>query len=179
MSAFDATAQLRPDPAQSQWLASLLAGAWRPTPPPPNITTDQLVQLAPLLLGSGAGGLAWTRIRHTTVAATPVGQQLQQAYRLHTLQAALQEQEIKRVFTLCRATPIEPGLIKGWSNTRLYPEKGVRPCGDLDLCLPAKQYLTSLALLGQPPNMGRHASFSLTEANDRTASRLHRFGRSS
>lgn len=161
MPAFDDTTQLRPDPTQSLWMASLLAGAWRPTPPPCLIPADQLAQLVPLLLGSGAAGLAWTRIRHTPLAATRDGWQLQQAYRAQTLQAAVQEQEIKRVFALFRAASIEPVLIKGWSNTRSYPKTGMRPYGDLDLCLPAPRYLPGLALLGQPPCSGRHAAFSI------------------
>jgi hypothetical protein len=38
-----------------------------------------------------------------------------------------------------RTSGIEPILIKGWAIARAYAETGLRPSGDIDLCLPAEQ----------------------------------------
>jgi hypothetical protein len=48
---------------------------------------------------------------------------------------------------LLRAAGIEPILLKGWSVARLYPAPGVRPCGDIDLCVRLDQMAVATALL--------------------------------
>ncbi len=73
--------------------------------------------------------------------------QFQQAYRLHTLQAAIHEREIKKLFTLLRQADIEPILIKGWAVAQLYPEKGLRPHDDIDLIVRPDQYQAAKSAL--------------------------------
>ncbi|MBV9866360.1 MAG: nucleotidyltransferase family protein [Abitibacteriaceae bacterium] len=141
-----------PSSDHSQFLATLLTGAWRKSPPPLEFSAEQLIQIAPLLLGSGAGALGWNRIRKTHLRETPAAFELRQAYRLHTLQAAVQEAQIQKVWSLLHAANIDPILIKGWSNARYYAEKGLRPYGDLDLCIRPGQYHKACAVFDCPPS---------------------------
>jgi hypothetical protein len=98
-------------------------------------------------MGSGAGALAWWRIRESALSEAPAAAELQQAYRLHTLHALLSQQKIKQHLSRLRASLIEPILIKGWANARLYPEAGLRPFGDVDLCVRPDQYDKASGLL--------------------------------
>jgi Uncharacterised nucleotidyltransferase len=128
-------------------IAAVLTQAWRQHPKPLEIALDDLTEVAPLLLGSGAGALGWWRIRNSESRTSPAAFQLQQAYRLHTLQAAIHEREIRQVVTLFRAAGIEPLLIKGWAIARLYPEKGLRPYDDIDIVVRPDQYLAAEAMV--------------------------------
>jgi len=122
-------------------VADLLSQAWRSSASPISISAEELNEISPLLLGSGAGALAWFRIRHSPIAATfSAASELHQAYWHHTLEAALHEQDTVKTFQLLRFNGIEPVLIKGWSIARLYPEKGLRPYDDLDLVVKRDQY---------------------------------------
>lgn len=78
------TAELAPRGQRSpgQLLAAALAGAWRSSPPTLDIATQELDQTTQRLVGSGAGGLAWWRIRHSDLHTSPAASALQQAYRL-------------------------------------------------------------------------------------------------
>lgn len=138
--------RIRASPA-GQLVARMLARAWRQLPPEPELSVSELEEIAPRLLSSGAAGLAWWRLRHSALRAGKTAQQLHQAYRLHTLQAALHQQEIERVFALLRSAGVEPILVKGWAIARYYPEQGLRPYGDLDLCVHPQQYQTAQELL--------------------------------
>ena len=84
-------------------VASALAGAWRATPSSElNITESQLDEITPLFCSSGGAGLGWWRVRTTRLSETPSGQVLRQAYRLQTLQSAIHEEKIQKVFRLLR-----------------------------------------------------------------------------
>jgi hypothetical protein len=135
------------EPSRGRLVASLLAGAWRAVPPPLTVSETELSEIVPLLLDSGSGALGWRRIYHSDLHASPVADVLQQAYRLHTLQAAIHESNIKEVFTLFRAAGVEPMLIKGWAIARLYPEPGLRPYGDIDLCVRDEHYHVAQAVM--------------------------------
>jgi hypothetical protein len=89
---------------------------------------------APLLLASGAASLAWWRVRRSEFRTAPAALDLQDAYRLDALQAILHEREIVEALALLRSAGVEPILVKGWAAARLYPESGLRPYGDIDLC---------------------------------------------
>ena len=69
---------------------------------------------------------------------------------MHTLQNARQERRIVKAITLLRSAGVEPLLVKGWAVARLYPEHGLRPYGDIDLCVRPEQYAVALAALGAP-----------------------------
>jgi hypothetical protein len=147
-----------------QLVASVLKGAWRRYPPPIDISPEELETVAPLLLGSGAGALGWWRVRQTHLNQTPAALQLQEAYRLHSLQSALHEVQIKEVVTLFRSAGISPVLVKGWSVARLYPEMGLRPYGDIDLCFKPEEFAIAEAALkrstGKKYDIDLHKGFT-------------------
>jgi len=121
--------------AQGSLVARLLSGVWRGVSTAPDISTSELSTLAQLLNATGDAALGWWRIRHSELATSEAGRQLHQAYRLFRLAALIHEQEIKYVFSLLRAERIEPVLVKGWAIARLYPDRGLRPYGDIDICV--------------------------------------------
>ena len=124
----------------SKLLAEILFTSWRNEPLTLQITEQQLKGLSLLLQNSGAGGLAWWRIHHLPLKDSPVALEFQQLFRLQTLQVAKQENEIKQLFAYMREAGVEPVLVKGWAINRLYPAKGLRPCGDIDLFIDPRQY---------------------------------------
>ncbi len=135
-------------------VAEALAGAWRVSPPPLRLSPAALAEVAPLLLGSGGGALGWWRVRSSDLRTCPAASQLQQAYRLHTLQAALHEREITQAIGLLRSSGMEPLMAKGWAVAQLYPEPGLRPYGDIDVCVRPEQHSAAVALLRSPAARG-------------------------
>jgi hypothetical protein len=128
-------------------LAKVLAGSWRATPSPLPLSATEWDVVAPRLLETGAAGLGWWRLRDSGARPSRVAMQLRQAYRLHTLQAGVYEEHIPLLFAHCRAAGVEPLLGKGWTASRLYPDPGLRPYGDIDLFLRPEQYSAALAVL--------------------------------
>ncbi len=126
--------------SRGELVAALLAGSWRQQPNEPRLSATELLNITPLLLESGAGALAWYRLRKSPLAETAAANELQQAYRLHAIQAAIHESNIKQVLQLLRSAAVEPLLVKGWAIARLYPESGLRPYGDIDLCVHPRDY---------------------------------------
>src|SRR2546426_7485584 len=119
--------------SRGELVARLLARSWRSVPPDFSLDVTGLDIVTPLLYGSGAGALGWWRIRETSLRETESAQVLHQAYRLQALQARIHETKIQKGFRLLHAANVEPILIKGWAISRLYPQAGLRPFGDIDL----------------------------------------------
>lgn len=138
------------EPRAGRLIASALTGAWRGAPPAPTQSEEELARVAPLLAGSGAAALGWWRVRESPLRVSPAGFDLHDAYRLHALHAALREREIQQVFKLLRSAGVEPLLIKGWAIARLYPHTGLRPYGDIDLCVRPDQQAAAEAALQSP-----------------------------
>jgi hypothetical protein len=132
-------------------VAALLAGAWRRCPPAERLSPADLEAIAPLLAASGAGALAWHRLQQPLLRTLRAGRELRQHYRLQTLQAIECESATGTLVRRLRATGVEPLLIKGWSSALLYPEPGLRPFGDVDLCVRADQIETAAAALCAGP----------------------------
>lgn len=154
------------DPAQliGLALARVLSGAWRTTVPQLEIDAAELAALAPLLIGSGAGGLAWRRIERGPLASTPAGQQLRATCEMNTLWGAARERKLADLFTTLRAAGVEPLLIKGWASARNYAQRGARPPGDIDLCIHPAQSARAAAALAAP---GRAAKLQDIDLRDR------------
>lgn len=130
-------------------VARLLTRAWLENSKPSNLSEADLAAIVLRLCQSGAGGLAWWRIRDTPLAASAPGIELKQVYRRFRLSALIHEQEIKHVFSLLRAEGIEPVLVKGWSIARLYPDRALRPYGDIDLCVRPDLFVKARVALQQ------------------------------
>jgi hypothetical protein len=137
-------------------IATALEGAWRSDVAPLSLSEESLMLIASLLQGSGAGGLGWWRIRNSGLRELPAALQLRDLYYFQALDARLQENQIKEAFALLRSAGVDPILIKGWAAARHYPNKGLRPSGDIDLYIPADQYERATALLGEQ-SCQRHA----------------------
>jgi len=116
----------------------MLRTSWRTAPDPFSITADDLSAIEPLLLATGAGALAWRRLRAAEMLSNVRSTGLKEAYRKHSIEAALHEINTRDIFIRARAANIEPVLFKGWALARLYPEDGLRPYGDIDLWVRTK-----------------------------------------
>jgi hypothetical protein len=135
-------------------LASALAGSWRASPPGPELSCEELMRVVPLLVGSGAAALAWWKVRGSSLNDCEAAEALRQAYRGQALRSALQEWEVEHVFALLRSAGVEPVLLKGRAAAELYPERGLRPPGDIDLCVRPEQYGKARAALWGPGRLG-------------------------
>lgn len=148
---------------RGQLVARLLAGTWRKAPPAPTGTAAEWAEISELLIRSGVAGLAWRRVRDTALRSTAFAQRLQQAYRHEALQVALHERSLQQALALLRQAGVEPLLVKGWAIARLYPEPGLRPYCDIDLCVAPEQYAAAQAALQSPAaqgsNVDLHAGF--------------------
>jgi hypothetical protein len=155
--------ELQSSAARGILIAQLMAGSWRPSQPLPVISSQELDSIATPLMRSGAGALAWWRIRDSGLRATTVAEQFQQVYRLQSLQAALHERSLKQIIPLLRSRAVEPVLVKGWAIARHYPDSGLRPYTDLDLCVLPDQYASARAALKDPEcqtfNVDLHLGF--------------------
>lgn len=161
-------------------LARSLRGSWRPESAPQELTTAELAEIAPLMMAAGTGGLGWWQIRRSPLSATAAGCALQQVFRAQALQGALQRQQIALVLTRLRQAGVEPLLAKGWAVTRHYAAAGLRPPGDIDLCVPPGQYRKAVRALGKIQNLAtpvdlhcglEHTGFSLMD--DRALEELY------
>src|SRR4030095_9300099 len=139
--------------SKANLIVRTLAGAWRDEPNTADISDSELERVAPLLLGSGAGALAWCRVRNSKLQSSAAAFELHQAYRKHTLEAALHELHIKESFALFRSNDIEPGLVKGWRIARFYPERGMRPYDDVDLVVPVERFADAEAIISKAENL--------------------------
>jgi len=152
--------------------AGALSSAWRPSPPPLALTAGELSEVEPVLLGAGAGGLGWGRIRGSGLESTPAGAAFHQAYRHQALAYLLRRTRIAEVVQRLRGAGIEPIMGKGWALARLYPEPGLRPCGDIDLYVGRQDYAAAaLALRGEIGELvDLHCGFA--ELDDRDEAEL-------
>jgi len=121
--------------------ARMLHGAWRLQPPPLDLSAAELNEVVYPLIASGAGALAYRRIRSSPFENTPGGELLRDAYRRHSLQAAIHHKSLQYLFGSLNDAKINAVLVKGWAAARLYPEPGLRPYGDFDLCIPPGDYI--------------------------------------
>lgn len=135
-------------------LAGALAGSWRVKPPGPELSCEELARVVPPLVGSGAAALAWWKVRGSSLEGCAAAEALRQSYRRQALQSALQECEVEQVFALLRSVRVEPVLLKGWDAAELYPERGLRPPGDIDLCVRPGQLGAARAALWGPGRKG-------------------------
>lgn len=138
-----------PIESRAQLVATLLSGSWRSTPSAPDVSPQELERVCSFLLESGGAALAWHRVRGSALSDCSPARQLHQAYLLHAIQAALHERDLERVCSTFCSAGIEPLLVKGWTVARLYPEQGLRPYGDIDLCVRPSDFNLAVQLLNQ------------------------------
>lgn len=134
-------------------VAAVLTGTWRRSPPQLEISAEEVAAISPLLVASGAGALGWWRLRHSSEQfLNSAPEQLRETYLHYAIRAAKQEREVVELLRGLRSAGMEPILLKGWAIGRLYPEAGLRPSGDIDLCVAPEQYGAAQAALSKPEN---------------------------
>jgi hypothetical protein len=106
---------------------------WQSNETQTNSLRSTLRHIVDRLCESGAAALAWRQIRDTPLAVTPEGERLHNAYRQFRLSSLIHEREIEQVVSALGSVNIRPVLIKGWAVARLYPDRALRPYGDIDL----------------------------------------------
>jgi len=145
-------------------MASVLVGAWRPTPPPLEVSADALRRITAGLLRAKVGALGWWRVRHSPLRTSAAASRLRDAYHNHGFQAVLHGRNLTRVVTRLRAGDVEPLLMKGPAIARHYAERGLRPFSDLDLAVRPDQYRRTLEILhdwtGQFSPVDLHRGFA-------------------
>lgn len=100
-----------------------------------------------MLLRSGSAALAWRSVRNSDLRDSAPARQLREAHDLHSLQALAHEDDIRTVIRIFRANGLDPILVKGWASARLYDDPGLRPYGDIDLCVHPDEYTKANTLL--------------------------------
>lgn len=126
--------------ARGPLVAASLSGSWRRFPPPVGICAEELDEIVPLLVSSGAGALG-RRVLDSSLPVSPRSMAiLERAYLFCRMQGALHAHNIKQVFSALRAVGVEPLLMKGWAIARLYAEPGLRSYSDMDLCIRPDQH---------------------------------------
>lgn len=142
---------MKPVLRKGNLVARVLAGSWRSSELPPlEISELELDEVSPLLYGSGAAALGWRRLSQTGLSKSPPAELLHQAHRLLSLQSEIHEEKIERVFRLLRQSSIDAVLAKGWAAAGLYPERALRPYGDIDLCIHPRHYKLAKDVLSAP-----------------------------
>ena len=167
------------DTQRGRLVAALLGGAWRTASSAPNLSETELAEITPLLCQTGSAALGWWRIRHSTFASSPAGLQLHEAYRQFRLSALIHEREIKYILSLLRDAGIEPVLVKGWAIARLYPDRGLRPYGDIDICVRPDQFAKAAGALKYLESIDGHyvdlhSGFAKLELATRFSARCQR-----
>jgi Uncharacterised nucleotidyltransferase len=138
----------------SSIIAEVLTGSWRFSPPDSRFSAEELETVVRPLSGSGAAALAWWKIRLSHLRESAPGVSLRQFYQSQSLQSALQEPEVEHVFSLLRSAGVEPILLKGSAAARLYAEPGLRPPGDIDICVRPEQYEAASEAVWGPGRKG-------------------------
>ena len=142
---------LKPSLRKGSLVARVLEGAWRSSEfPPLDLSEAELDEVTPLLYGSGAAALGWRRLSNTNLRETPSAEVLHQAYRLLSLQSEIHEQKIEKVFRLLREAAVDAVLGKGWAAAGLYPDRPLRPYGDIDICIRPQHYRLAEEVLKSP-----------------------------
>ncbi len=129
-----------------------------------------------ILLKTGAGSLAWRVLSRTEFREHPGIECLRQAYRLNLLDAAIRERETAQAFKFLSSKGVGAILCKGWAIARLYPERGLRPYGDIDLLIPPEEYARSRAAMldsSAPPVPLDLHNGSVDLGVDRSVDQLH------
>ena len=131
---------------RGRWIARLLHRSWDVGAEAAPVSPEELTAIAPAILSTGCAGLAWRALERTPLRDSPAALEFRAAYRMEVLQAAVREREIVEVLQRLRDRSVEPLLVKGWSIARLYPGKGLRPYGDIDLYALASRAMHEAAI---------------------------------
>jgi hypothetical protein len=155
-------------------IASVLTRSWRQEPPEPTFTATQLEAVAPILQRTGAGGLAWWRVRGSALGDATAARSLKAAHGRNAFRAGLHEAAVAEAVERLRSAGIRSIVVKGVGVSRLYPSKGLRQPGDIDLGVPrgcdgkASAALEGRRFVAVPIDLS-HAEFEVLAQGDFSA----------
>ncbi len=132
-------------------IASVLRTSWREAPDVPASLAEALSAVSGILLETGCGALGWWRVRGSPLASETSALALREAFRLHTLQAALHAKNLEHVLGHFNAVGLTPIVFKGWAMARLYAKPGLRPYGDVDVLVDTSEEPKARSLLASLP----------------------------
>ena len=144
-------------------VAESLKWAWRDNPPKTGVTAEDLEEVAPLLLKSGAGALGWWRIRQSPVRFLSAAKSLRNAYLRYAAQGLEQANKVATLNAVLQRERVRCILLKGLATSRFYPEPGLRPPGDIDLCVPPEDRQRTRAILDKPEYRGYNVDLEHAE----------------
>ena len=121
-------------------LVKFLHHSWREKTGELSLSKEELEYITPILIESGAGGLAWNQVRLSSFRETEFAESLHQGYRFVKLRVRLRELAAERAFKLFRTNGIEPILIKGWTIARFYADNAMRHYSDVDFFIPPDKF---------------------------------------
>lgn len=132
----------RPDAAL---VAGILSGAWRASPPPCDLTPDEIDRVTPLLTLCGCTGLGWWRVKDTPLA--PHAATLRGSAQLLALDDSVRQTALSELCALLNGAGVTPMLFKGWAAGLSYPQGWLRPYGDFDLLVRSDDFVKARAVL--------------------------------
>lgn len=124
-----------------------LSGIWREPLPSLELDAAQWERLAPALLGTRAAALTWRRLKNSPLSAHPLAQPFREQYRPEWLCARLVAEQLEHLIQILRARDIEAVPVKGWLCARHYADVGLRPAGDIDLCVRSADFAAAVECL--------------------------------
>ncbi|MBA4188772.1 MAG: hypothetical protein C0467_12305 [Planctomycetaceae bacterium] len=127
-----------------QCVSDVLRGSWR-YGPLPVATIRDVAEICPLLIRLGVGALAGRRC--LTGILDGWVEEFRQIRLWNAVQEAVQAQQLIKVVDTLGSVGVPFLLLKGWSVARLYPEPGLRPVGDIDICVPPEALTDARAAL--------------------------------
>lgn len=95
------------------------------------LPTQVVRDLAPTLVVTGAGPLAWLAARRQ--GSDPALEQLRDTYRTQVLRRTIAERQLVRVAERLDGAGVDWLTGKGWTVARRYPDPSARPYGDIDI----------------------------------------------
>ena len=128
------------------WRA-FLHGIWREQLPPLQLDVAAWERLAPILLETRAAPLVWRRLKHSTLADHALAAPFAERHRHEWMLARVRIAQLETLLQTLRAADIEAIPVKGWLHARLYADAGLRPAGDIDLCVQTRDFAAAIAAL--------------------------------
>ena len=155
-------------------LARALSGTWRPSPPPFCLSAIELENNGSLFLGSMTAALAWRQLRSSELKENTATQEFRQLYHVYLLRASIREHQIGQAGECLHAAGVDAVMAKGWLAAQLYPEKGLRHPGDIDLYVAPDQYQAASAAFfdGNCPDLPVDLHRGCPDLKDRTFDEL-------
>ena len=133
-------------PNSHDWRA-VLHGIWREQLPELQLDVAAWERLAPLLIETRAAPLIWRRLRDSPLAAHPLAAPFQQRHRAEWMLARVRLAQLETLLQTLRAANIEAVPVKGPLHARFYADAGLRPAGDLDLCVQTRDFEAAMRAL--------------------------------